>query len=180
VEERLKTHRLTFHPANVPAAVEAVTVRWGRVAGGRLMLRFRIDGCRQVRLPPPEQPGRADELWKATCFELFLAGEGGCYREFNFSPSGQWAAYRFAGYRHRTGDFDPIAVPEIKLDSGASVLTFTVFLDERELECATHASLTAVIEEAGGRISYWADRHPAEKPDFHNPACFVLPLPASG
>ena len=176
----MKTHRLTFHPAFVPGKVAAVTVRWGRVAGGRVMLRFRIDGCQQVRVPVPVAPGRADELWKTTCFELFLAGEDGRYREFNFSPSGQWAAYRFAGYRNGAGNFDPVSPPEIALDSGASVLTFTVFLDERELEGATHASLTAVIEEAGGRMSYWADRHPGLKPDFHNPACFVLPLPASG
>ena len=34
--------------------------------------------------------------------------------------------------------------------------------------------LTAVIEEAGGRLSYWALRHPAERPDFHDAGGFAL------
>ena len=176
----MKTHRLASHPAFVPDKIKALTVRWGHVAGGKVMLRFRLDGCQHVVLPPVAAAGRGDELWKTTCFELFLAGSGGNYREFNFSPSGQWAAYSFAGYRNRTGDFDPVAAPEIALDSGASVLTFTVFLDAADLEGASHASLTAVIEERDGKLSYWAPLHPGSKPDFHNPACFVLPIPTSG
>jgi hypothetical protein len=28
-----------------------------------------------------------------------MAGEGPEYREFNFSPSGEWALYDFRGYR---------------------------------------------------------------------------------
>ena len=39
-------------------------------------------------------------------------------------------------------------------------------------------NLTAVIEEQGGTKSYWALAHPAERPDFHDPACFVATLPA--
>ena len=38
-------------------------------------------------------------------------------------------------------------------------------------------ALCAVIEEQGGQKSYWAARHAGEKPDFHNPACFILPVP---
>ena len=38
--------------------------------------------------------------------------------------------------------------------------------------------LTAVVEETGGRISYWALAHPAGRPDFHRADCFVLELPA--
>lgn len=175
----MKTHRLTFHPAFVPGKVSAVTARWGEVKDGRVMLRFRVDGCADVVVPPRTTPARADDLWKTTCFELFLAGPGGSYREFNFSPSGQWAAYRFAGYRNLAGNYEPLTPPEIAVDSGRSVLTFTVFLDAAELTESSHASLTAVIEEAGGRLSYWAGQHPGIKPDFHNPACFVLPVPTS-
>ena len=39
-------------------------------------------------IPPPATPDRTDELWRTTCFELFVAGEGDGYREFNLSPSG--------------------------------------------------------------------------------------------
>jgi hypothetical protein len=38
--------------------------------------------------------------------------------------------------------------------------------------------LSAVIEEEGGNLSYWAIAHPEGKPDFHAPACFVGELAA--
>ena len=38
---------------------------------------------------------------------------------------------------------------------------------------------TVVIEEADGTKSFWAMAHPANAPDFHDPACFVLELPAA-
>ena len=40
--------------------------------------------------------------------------------------------------------------------------------------------LAAVIEEQSGAKSYWAIAHPADKPDFHDPACFAATLPAPG
>ena len=44
----------------------------------------------------PAEPTRADELWKTTCFEAFLRPLGEeRYREWNFAPSSQWAAYDF-------------------------------------------------------------------------------------
>lgn len=173
----MQTHRLKFHPTFVPGAVTGLSVRWGRVADGRMMVRYRLDGCGDVILPATSATGRADELWRTTCFELFIADAGGTYREFNFAPSGQWAAYRFSGYRISAGDYAPFAEPEIVMDSGASVLTVTAFLSAEEFAQSSHAALTAVVEEKHGRMSFWADRHPGLKPDFHNPACFVLPVP---
>lgn len=161
----------------MPGAVTGVSVRWGRVADGRMMLRYRLDGCSDVILPGNAATGRADELWHTTCFELFIADAGGSYREFNFAPSGQWAAYRFSGYRNSVGDYRPIAEPEIIMDSGASVLTVTAFLSAEEFAQSSHAALTAVVEEKRGRMSYWAHRHAGLKPDFHEPTCFALPVP---
>jgi hypothetical protein len=40
--------------------------------------------------------------------------------------------------------------------------------------------LAAVIEEAGGTLSYWALAHSEDKPDFHASACFAAALPAPG
>ena len=37
--------------------------------------------------------------------------------------------------------------------------------------------LSAVIEEADGRVSYWALAHPAPKPDFHHAGTLALQLP---
>ena len=101
----------------------------------------------------------------------------GRYREFNFSPSGQWAAYDFHGYRTGMSEYEPAAAPRIETDQGLSVSTLTVFLPESEFADVQFAALCAVIEEQGGQKSYWAARHAGEKPDFHNPACFILPVP---
>ncbi|MFM5894991.1 MAG: DOMON-like domain-containing protein [Novosphingobium sp.] len=173
----LQTHSLTPHQAFAAARARKVTARWGRVKNGKVMLRFRVDGADDLIVPAEKQAARADDLWMTTCFELFLAYADGGYREFNFSPSGEWAAYSFSGYRNRTGNFDPVQTPEIAIDKGNSVFTLTVFIDEAELQDAKHAALTAVIEEGKGRKSYWAARHSKLQPDFHEPTCFVVPVP---
>ncbi len=172
----MQTHSLVAHPAFMPAKAERVAVRWGRLADGRIMLRWRVDGAQALVVPKPAAPVRTDDLWKTTCFELFVSLGDGRYREYNFSPSGQWAAWDFSGYRSRSGDHAPLAVPEIAFDSGANVFTLTVFLSGQELAEANHAALTAVLAE-DRRLSYWALRHPRLEPDFHDPTCFVLPVP---
>jgi hypothetical protein len=172
----LQTYELEPHPTFVPGQVSGVSVRWSELPDGRLMLRYRVDGCGTLVVPPFHGRGRGDELWKTTCFELFLYDGAGRYREYNFSPTGQWAAYTFTGYRNLAGNFDPREIPELKHETGDKVFMQTVFVDRRELEGAESASLAAVIEEEGGRPSYWALAHGGLKPDFHDPACFRIPL----
>lgn len=176
----MQTFELKAHPTFAPAQVRSVTVRWAELPDRRLMLRYRVDGCEQLIVPAYRGKGRGDELWKTTCFELFLYDGEGRYREFNFSPSGQWAAYAFSGYRNLDSDLRPRETPDIKHETGSTVFVQTVFLDRRELEGAERAALSAVIEEAGGRPSYWAMAHPELKPDFHDPACFRIPLAPAG
>src|SRR5690606_38180706 len=91
--------RLIAHPDHPPSQVKAVSMRRVDIKDGRTMLRYRVDGCESLVLPPYAGKGRADDLWRATCFELFLGGNGPAYLEFNFSPSGKWASYFFPAYR---------------------------------------------------------------------------------
>lgn len=172
----MQTLELTPHPAFHPGKVSGVSVRWTQLNDGRLMLRYRVDGCADLVVPPFKGHGQADELWKSTCFELFLYDGNGRYREFNFSPSGQWAVYGFAGYRNRDGDAALRDHPEIKHEAGDSVFVLTVFIDSAILFGAERAALAAVIEEAGGRPSYWALAHNGLKPDFHDPFGFRVPI----
>ena len=45
-------------------------------------------------------PLRKDDLWKATCFEFFIAIKNQTqYWEFNMSPSGNWNVYIMDAYR---------------------------------------------------------------------------------
>jgi hypothetical protein len=172
----LQTHQLVPHPNFAPANVRAVSVKWSELPDGRLMLRYRVEGCSRLVVPPFHGKGRADELWRKTCFELFLYDGEGRYREFNFSPCQQWALFGFAGYRGTRETVNPLRLPEIQAERGREIFTLTAFLDRRELEGAEMAALSAVIEEERKRTSYWALAHNPLKPDFHDPACFRLML----
>ena len=126
-------------------------------------------------IPKSAEPGRIDELWRTTCFEAFLRGEEDAYREWNFSPSGDWAAYDFAAYREGSGEPE-VAAPYIRMEDnmtwwavGATIATGA--------EQSWHLGLSAVLEEKDGTKSYWALAHSnPDKPDFHLADCFTAKL----
>jgi len=159
-----------------PEQVRGIYVYLVRLPDGRAMLRYRVEGSAKLVSPEFKGRGRADGLWKTTCFELFLAGDGEAYREFNFSPSGQWSAYRFTSERSGMEEFQPLALPEVQVARGQDMLIVTAMVDARDLEGFSRAGISAVIEEEGGRLSYWALAHPSAQPDFHHPACFAASL----
>lgn len=145
--------------------------------GGALMLEYVIVGdIGGLSIPAPAVPLRTDGLWQTTCFELFVV-DGDGYREFNFSPSGAWAAYRFTGYRKGMTPLD-MPAPVIALERGDGRLALTVVIDAAALPpMPWKIGLSAVIEERDGTKNYWALAHPPGRPDFHHPACFALELP---
>lgn len=146
---------------------------------GRTMLRYRVDGCMGLMLPAYAGKGRANDLWRSTCFELFLGGDVPAYLEFNFSPSGKWAAYFFPSYREGRMEPELAEQPDIHIDQGQEIFVLTAFLTTRDVAGATRAGVSAVLEETGGHLSYWALAHGPGKPDFHDPACFMAhPGPA--
>ncbi|WP_404339532.1 DOMON-like domain-containing protein [Sphingomonas sp. MMS12-HWE2-04] len=173
-------HRLVPHPDTPPAAISAVDVELIDTDGADLMLRYVVRDSDGLVVPAPQSPGRADGLWQTTCFELFLRGAGEGYFEFNFSPSGQWAAYAFDAYRAGMRELELGIDPHVEGERASGMFTLDADLDLSDLPpTALHVNLSAVIEEADGTKSYWALAHPAGKPDFHDPACFILELPAA-
>lgn len=171
---------LERHPATPCSAARAVLARVSR--GSRILeLRYVIEGdIARLRLPPSAVPRIAEGLWRHTCCELFVACEGEPgYREYNFSPSGEWAAYAFSRYRETVPLLRQPQNPGIVLRRQAQRLE----LDARvpfEHPGKISVGLAAVLEEEGGegpgRLSYWALRHPGGKPDFHHREAFALEL----
>ena len=167
--------RATLIPYPDPDHVypEKISVEFER-EGGLLWLRFFIDDNPDFIAWPGQAPvRRADELWKHTCFEAFVMTDDG-YREFNLSPSGQWASYRFDGYREGMRAADEVAVVD-GLDGGRDYVAL-----EGKIELpfdAKKLALSAVIETIDGAKTWWALAHPSDKPDFHHPDSFVLDLP---
>jgi hypothetical protein len=142
--------------------------------GHRLWLRFILEGdVDAVAWPAGAAPHRTDDLWRRTCFEAFVRTADGGYVEFNLSPSGQWASYRFDGYRQGMIEASQ-AVQVSGLDGGEAYAALEGVIDLPE--DAQALALSTVVERKDGRISYWALRHPSDKPDFHHPDSFVLDL----
>ena len=128
-------------------------------------------------IPPVTEPWRADGLWRTTCFEAFFrADEQESYREWNFAPKGNWAAYDFSGYREDMQPADVGSPPYIRMEDNFTWWTVGATIAV-EADRRWQLGLSAVLEEKDGAKSYWALAHPSEKPDFHAPGCFVARLP---
>jgi hypothetical protein len=172
--------KLTPHPDFPPSAVTGVEVWLGR-EGSQLGFRYRVDGDPMALALPADAPSeRADELWRATCFEAFVQRDDGGYYEFNFSPSTRWAGYAFSGYRDGMSkpDMAPVWIDPAVIDGGFEM---RVELDLSTLSGLPHdgawrMAVTAIVEEKSGAKSYWSLAHAPGKPDFHHLDSFVLDL----
>lgn len=121
-------------------------------------------------------------MWQHTCFEVFIrAGASAAYHELNFSPSREWAAFAFERYREGAPLMDEALDPRIavRVAEGKIALEASVRLDRlwpAYADAPLTLGLSAVIQDRGGALSYWALRHPAGKPDFHHADAFALDL----
>ncbi|HEY1890490.1 MAG TPA: DOMON-like domain-containing protein [Steroidobacteraceae bacterium] len=167
------------HPQTASDAVRRIFAWADRLAADTLRLQYVLEADLARVLVPARLPGRGgreDRLWAHTCFEAFVAvADQPGYLELNFSPSGQWAAYRFDAYRAGMAPADLLETPQIEIRR-----------DQRQLELRARVrmplaggwrlALSAVVEGETGGLSYWALRHAPGRPDFHHPESFSLAL----
>lgn len=171
---------LMCHPSARRGPVRAIAVLVRRPEGAELRLTFRLNGdIPRILVPSPGLPRIGRELWRHTCFEAFIAMEGqAAYHEINFAPSGEWTVYAFSGYRNGGPLADETMSPGIAVGSTDSRLQLDAVVRLEALS-ALHPraplriGLSAVIEARDG-LSYWALRHRANKPDFHDAEGFAL------
>jgi hypothetical protein len=168
---------LTSHPLTPSQAVRSIVSTVHRTADS-VHLAFVVTGLiAQLKLPQTQQSSRTDELWQHTCFEVFARSPGAnAYMEFNFSPSTQWAAYRFGAYREGMMPMELHRAPIVHVAASEARLQFDVQVDARDFPAPGELALSAVIEESSGTKSYWAVGHRADRPDFHHEHGFVLTL----
>ena len=177
-------HSLRPHPDSRCDALRAVQVEVVRRPGSVLRLDYVASGrIADLLVPAAAEPVRADKLWEHTVFEVFVRrpGEPG-YVEFNFAPSGAWAAYRFTSQRRGMSNLEEFSAMPITVDHGISSLELGVTLPLGMLPDfadgdAWSIGISTIIEERNGRKSYWALAHPQGKADFHHPDSFALELP---
>ncbi len=176
-------HVLLAHPATACPQVQQLHVTLERSPQHPAWrLRYELAGeLAALRLPPQAaQPAPTDGLWRHSCFEAFVARTGqAAYREFNFSPSGHWAAYAFGAERVPDAAAPTLPAPRIACARDATRLRLDAWLpgpvfDDGDLQLG----LSAVIETLDGQLSYWALAHPCAQPNFHHRAGWTARLPA--
>src|ERR1700733_3175033 len=144
-------------------ALRGVEVRVRKGESDTLVFQYVLRAeMPHMRVPSAQSPGRADELWKHTCFEAFIAVTGvPGYHELNFSPSRRWALYTFSAYREGMSPTNVTVPPSLEVRN---------FDDRLELDAAIRLpepvdppggrtlklALTTVIEDESGTLSYWA------------------------
>lgn len=142
--------------------------------GPELQLKFHVtDPSLQIQWGQSfyeEAPGdefRKDNVWKKTCFELFLKNPNSNeYYEFNFSTEREWNLYKFEDYRKpqppmRSDDFRVISHSWRNNEFKAQILNLT---DWHRLQ----VSLTAVFLSKANQVQYWAVNHADTQPNFHH------------
>lgn len=178
---KFNTVALACHPSSPTVAVTGLSAS-ARVGGaGKLAVRFALEAdMSRIVLPRTRPPARADELWRHTCFEVFVGlPESEAYCELNFSPSGEWAIYGFVGYRRGMAPIEVRRPPRIAVrpTPRGLVLEAVTHLEELPMPrrgSPLRAGVAAVIEETDGRLTYWALAHPSALPDFHHRLGFAL------
>lgn len=171
---------LLCHPSGHCSVIQALTVSAKLAANGALHLSYHLSGeIADLLLPARLAPAAADNLWQHTCCEAFIGATNNPeYYEFNFSPSEQWAAYRFTDYRQRDNRFQLAATPQITQQRRANAFSLAAILPPGLLPTgeSLQVGLSAVIETREGSKSYWALAHCAAQPDFHLRQSFALTL----
>ncbi|WP_300974728.1 DOMON-like domain-containing protein [Sphingomonas sp. LHG3406-1] len=170
------------HPTTVPGPAFTLwasaerSAAFGDTATLNLWYGISAPIARFLVPDPTPEPQRRDNLWRSTCFEIFLKEqEQVAYQEWNFAPSGDWAAYDFEAEREGMSLAEIAAPPYIRVEDNLTWwglgATLSIPADARFT-----IALSAVVEEKDGRRSFWALHHPRPEPDFHHPDCFVARL----
>ena len=174
-------HRLIpFHPLTTS---EISSVQAGLVLrNGNLQIQFVVLGTiAELLLPQPEGTAQfRDGLWQTTCLEVFLQSKGErAYEEWNLSPNGNWAYYKFSDYRQLIAEVtrrEPVNLPLFSASEQQLTLTATLpyQVDQgSERDNGFVYGLTAILQLRSGAKQYWAMRHEADHPDFHQAASFI-------
>jgi len=179
----MKPQSFSLQPFSAADPRLAVTIT-GTIAryANTLAISYELRGpLAELAIPgPADRSARRHRLWEGTCFEFFLAArEEPGYWEFNFSPAGHWNVYRFAAYRQGMAEEGAVRSLPFGLQRRPNSLLLGLEFDLALIIPAGQAlvaGIAAVIQLAGGQVTYWAMTHPGPQPDFHRRDSFIIAL----
>ncbi|RCJ19634.1 hypothetical protein A6770_05695 [Nostoc minutum NIES-26] len=147
-----------------------------------LTIHYTLSGdLKEVIIAPlSDTPARKHQLWKDTCFELFIGiKDSQRYWEFNLSPAGHWNVYRFDGYRQGMQEETALMTLPFSVQNQSDSLTLALDLDLDKIVSANQnleVAITTVIKCRDGNVTYWALTHQDTKADFHLRDSFIIDL----
>jgi hypothetical protein len=129
---------------------------------------------------PADRPLRKAGLWEETCLEFFLAAKDSPqYWEINLSPSRHWNVYRFSDYRKGMEEEAAFTSLPFRVERRKNFFLVDVDFPLDGIFAAgtpVKAGISAIIKLKRGKRTYWALRHPGQKPDFHLRDSFIAQL----
>jgi hypothetical protein len=168
---------LVLHPDSANGSVHTVSASIEPALRGCRATFIAAGDIGRIAIPLRAEPGRFDDLWRTTCFEIFWQPRDGTfYREFNLSPSTRWACYDFddvrAGVRNAPADVTiAVTLSDDRLELTADIVS--------DLPLPAKVALNAIIEDADGVNRFWALAFADGAPEFHSPVCRALALDAA-
>lgn len=166
---------LVLHPDCAAGSIHSIEAEIVPTAEGCRATFVARGDVTKIAVPTVATPGRFDNLWKTTCFEIFWSHDGTSYREFNLSPSTRWACYDFDAFRE--GMRDAPAEVEIAVAVSDSELRLTAEI-RSSLPLPATVALNGIIEDEDGLNRFWALAFRSGAPEFHAHECRALELPA--
>ncbi|MEP5939024.1 MAG: hypothetical protein ABJ239_11910 [Erythrobacter sp.] len=168
-------HNLILHPDCKAGPITGICASIQPSEAGCRAQFFLNGDVSAIKVPVHLPSSRQDNLWKTTCFEIFWQPDGGSYyREFNLSPSSQWACYDFDDFRRNSRDalVENIAIA-CAHSSDALMLSADI---ASELPLPGQIALNAIVEDKDGNIQFWALAFQEGKPEFHSETCRSLQM----
>jgi hypothetical protein len=166
---------LVLHPDCAAGSIRAIEASIEPTAHGCRATFVAHGDVSRIAVPTLQEPGRFDNLWKTTCFEIFWSHDGTSYRELNLSPSTRWACYDFDSFREGMRD----APAEVAIVSQVCGTSLRLTADIRStLPLPGTVALNAIIEDEDGVNRFWALAFRPGAPEFHAAECRALGLPA--
>ena len=141
----------------------------------KIRLSFVVEGDLDVYIfPSKSRPQRAQELWKLTCFELFLANENEEeYYELNFSPSLAWNFYFLESYRGEVKEMELLNSPTIEAFEVNNEFKILFELSVENLQDFDYYNVACILLNKEHERTFWTIKHLKSQPDFHDKASFL-------
>jgi len=154
----------------------------------QLNLSFAIQGeTNQILWPQITQKNkRKDELWTNTCFEIFIKPDNSDqYWEFNFCHEHYFNCYHFSNYRHKLQTellIDQVYSQFDSQNKNNVTLSFATELEKLTNNyslSSVRIGISCIMKTMNSDLSknenhYYALKHCANEPDFHNSDSYTI------